>query len=119
MHCIRDEVASKQRKCEQRTESTKPLVGEKSHCEAKPILSSSKTSTDYDSLSTGVRRARERNSAHEELHENPVFHFGRSGVHGLFCGRQASRLQKERQELSDERQQGMQLREGVRLQGSK
>jgi len=28
-------------------------------------------------------------------------------------------LQKERQELSNERQQGMQLREGVRLQGSK
>jgi hypothetical protein len=40
-------------------------------------------------------------------------------VHRLFCGGQTSRLQKERQELSDERQQGMQLREGVRLQGSK
>jgi len=70
-------------------------------------------------FSTGVRRPLERNSAYEKFHENPVFHFASSNVHGLFCGGQARRLQKERQELSDERQQGMQLREGVRLQGSK
>jgi hypothetical protein len=70
-------------------------------------------------FSTGVRRARERNSAHEEFDESPVLNSGRSGLHNNFCGGQTSRLQKERQELSDERQQGMQLREGVRLQGSK
>jgi hypothetical protein len=70
-------------------------------------------------FSTGVRRARERNSAHEEFHESPVLNSGRSGLHNNFCGGQTSRLQKERQELSDERQQGMQLREGVRLQGPK
>jgi hypothetical protein len=60
-----------------------------------------------------------QNQYHEELHENPVFDSGCDNVHGLFCGGQAGQLQKERQELSDERQQGMQLREGVRLQGSK
>jgi hypothetical protein len=37
----------------------------------------------------------------EELHENLVFDFGRSDVHGLFCGGQA-KLQGHRQELSDE-----------------
>jgi hypothetical protein len=83
---------------------------------ASPLPKRQLTATRF---STGVRRAGERNSAYEKLHENPVFHFCRSDVHGLFCGGQASRLQKERQELSDERQQGMQLREGVRLQGSK
>ena len=35
-------------------------------------------------------------------------------MHGNFCRRQAD-LQKDRQELSDERQQGVQLREKLRL----
>ncbi len=43
-----------------------------------------------------------------------VFDSGRSGLHGIFCGGQAE-LQKDRQELSHERQQGMQLREKLRL----
>jgi len=39
-------------------------------------------------------------------------------VHSFVCGGQAE-LQKDWEEMPDERQQGMQLREGVRLQGSK
>jgi hypothetical protein len=35
-------------------------------------------------------------------------------LHGSFCRRQAD-LQKDRQELPDERQQGVQLREELRL----
>jgi len=57
--------------------------------------------------------------AYENLHEDPVFNSGGGDLHDSVCGGQASRLQKERQELSHERQQGMHLREGVRLQGSK
>src|SRR6266480_7500353 len=42
------------------------------------------------------------------------FNSGRSHVHCLLCSGQAD-LQKDWQELSDERQQGMQLREELRL----
>jgi hypothetical protein len=58
-------------------------------------------------------------SAYEKLHENPVFDSACNNVHGCICGRPAGRLQKERQELPHERQQGMHLRESVRLQGAK
>jgi hypothetical protein len=57
----------------------------------------------------------QRIKPYEKLHENSVFDSGGSNVHGLFCSRQAE-LQKERQELSHERQQGVQLREKLRLQ---
>jgi hypothetical protein len=40
-------------------------------------------------------------SIDEELHENLVFDFGRSNVHGVVCGGQA-KLQGYGQELSDE-----------------
>jgi hypothetical protein len=53
-------------------------------------------------------------SIDEELHENSVLAFGGSNLHGSICGGQAD-LQQNRQELPDERQQGMQLRERVRL----
>jgi len=53
--------------------------------------------------------------ANEELHENSVVIFSGSDLHGSFFGGQAD-LQKDRQELSDEQQQGMQLREKLRLQ---
>jgi len=55
----------------------------------------------------------------EKLHEDPVFDSGGGDLHDSVRNRQASRMQKERQELPNERQQGMHLREGVRLQGSK
>jgi hypothetical protein len=58
----------------------------------------------------------QRIKPYEKLHENPVFRCRGSNLHGSICGGQASRLQKERQELSHERQQGMQLREKLRLQ---
>jgi hypothetical protein len=51
---------------------------------------------------------------YEKLCEDPVFDSGGSDLHGWFCGGQAE-LQKDRQELSHERQQGMQLREELRL----
>ena len=51
---------------------------------------------------------------HERLYENLVFDSDRGGVHGFPCRRQAE-LQNERQELSHERQQGVQLREKLRL----
>jgi hypothetical protein len=52
--------------------------------------------------------------AYEKLHENPVFDSGGSDLHDSVCGGQAE-LQKDRQELSHERQQGLQLREELRL----
>jgi hypothetical protein len=55
-----------------------------------------------------------QNQSYEELHENPVFGSGGSDLHRNFCCGQTE-LQKERQKLSHERQQGMQLREGLRL----
>jgi hypothetical protein len=55
------------------------------------------------------------NYSHEKLHENSVFGSHRSNVHAFVCSGQTSRLQKERQELPDERQQGMQLRQGLQL----
>jgi hypothetical protein len=45
-----------------------------------------------------------QNNGDEELHENPVAASGGSALHNNFCRGQASRLQEERQELSDERQ---------------
>ena len=66
-----------------------------------------------------IRAVRDQNCAHEKLHENPVFNPDGSNLHDSFCGGQTRRLQKERQELPNERQQGMHMREGVRLQGSK
>jgi hypothetical protein len=51
---------------------------------------------------------------YERLHENSLFDSGRSGLHGILCGGQAE-LQQDRKELSHERQQGMQLREELRL----
>jgi hypothetical protein len=51
---------------------------------------------------------------HEQLHEDVDFHPRGSDLHDLFCGGQA-KLQKNWQELSDERQEGMQLREKLRL----
>jgi len=43
---------------------------------------------------------------HEKLRKNPVFDSGGSDLHGNVRGGQAE-LQKDRQELSHERQQGM------------
>jgi hypothetical protein len=57
---------------------------------------------------------REKIKAYEKLCEDPVFDSGRGGLHDIFCGGQAE-LQNERQELSHERQQGMQLREELRM----
>ena len=34
MHSVGDEVATEEKKCEQRTETVKPLVRKKAHCEA-------------------------------------------------------------------------------------
>jgi hypothetical protein len=62
-----------------------------------------------------IRAVRDAICTHEKLHENPVFDSDGSDLHGLVCGRQASRLQEERQELPDERQQRMQMREELRL----
>jgi len=56
--------------------------------------------------------------AYEDLHKKRVSDRGRGNVHGIVRGGQAGRLQKERQELPHERQQGVQLREELRLQGS-
>jgi len=66
----------------------------------------------YFRLAAGA--VRDQNGAHEKLHENPVFGSDGGDLHGLVCGGQAE-LQKERQELPDERQQGMQMREELRL----
>jgi hypothetical protein len=66
----------------------------------------------YFSLVLNEYRA--ENKRYEKLHENPVFRFRGSNLHGSICGGQAE-LQKDRQELSHERQQGMQLREELRL----
>jgi hypothetical protein len=57
----------------------------------------------------------QRIKLYEKLHENPVFCCRGSNLHGSICGGQAD-LQKDGQELSHERQQGMQLREELRLQ---
>jgi hypothetical protein len=54
----------------------------------------------------------------EILHENRVVRSGSGHLLGDLCGRQAE-LQKVGQELPDERQQGMQLRQGLRLRASK
>ena len=54
------------------------------------------------------------NDVDEKLHENLVFNSGRSDLHGRFRGGQAE-LQKDRQELSDERQEGVQLRQRLRV----
>jgi len=43
-----------------------------------------------------------------------IFNSDRSNLHGILC-RGQTELQKGRQELPDERQQGMQLREELRL----
>ncbi|PYJ77543.1 MAG: hypothetical protein DME69_10400 [Verrucomicrobia bacterium] len=51
---------------------------------------------------------------HEKLHKNPVFNPGGSDLHGNVRGGQAE-LQKDRQELPHERQQGMQLRKELRM----
>ena len=52
------------------------------------------------------------NSSHEDVRENSVFDSGGSDLHECICGRAyASELQENRQELPDERQQGLQLRE--------
>ena len=53
-------------------------------------------------------------NAYEKLCEDPVFNSGRGHVHCLLCSGQAE-LQKDWQELSHERQQGMQLRQELRL----
>jgi hypothetical protein len=66
----------------------------------------------YFSLVLNEYRA--ENKRYEKLHENLVFDSGRGGLHDIFCGGQAE-LQKDRQELSHERQQGMQLWERLRL----
>jgi hypothetical protein len=62
-----------------------------------------------------IKTVRDQNCAHEKLHENPVFGSDGGYLHGFICGGQASRLQKEWQELPDERQQGMQMRKELRL----
>jgi hypothetical protein len=53
-------------------------------------------------------------SINENLHENPDVGPGGNDLHERFCGRETE-LQKNRQELPDERQEGMQLRERLRL----
>jgi hypothetical protein len=45
----------------------------------------------------------DQTQAYEKLQQDPVLDPSCNGVHGLFCGRQTGRLQKERQELPDER----------------
>jgi hypothetical protein len=55
-------------------------------------------------FSARLFNSRAPSCAYEDLHENPVFDSGRSNVHNNFRGGQASGLQKERQELSHERQ---------------
>ena len=53
-----------------------------------------------------------RHYEHEDVRENSVFDSGGSDLHERVCSRaHASKLQEERQELPDERQQGLQLRE--------
>lgn len=69
-------------------------------------------------LSLPFARGAAEIKAYEKLHENPVLDTSGDNVHGRVCGGQTSWLQKERQELSHEREQGMHLRESVRLQGS-
>jgi hypothetical protein len=61
-----------------------------------------------------IRAVRDANCTHEKLHEDPAFDSGRGGLHNNFRGGQAE-LQKDRQELSHERQQRMQMREELRL----
>src|SRR5512133_3265588 len=51
---------------------------------------------------------------YEKLSQSPVFNPGSCDLHGGFRGRQAE-LSEDRQELSDERQQGMQLWKELRL----
>jgi hypothetical protein len=52
------------------------------------------------------------NRSHEDVPESSVFDSGGSDLHERICGRtHASELQENRQELPDERQQGLQLRE--------
>jgi len=69
-------------------------------------------------LSWRFAHSTNRIRAHEDLHKKRVSDPGRGNVHGIVRGGQAGRLQKERQELPHERQQGVQLREELRLQGS-
>jgi len=57
-----------------------------------------------------------RRLEHEDVRENYVFDSGGSNLHERFCGRTyAAELQEERQELPDERQQSLQLREELQL----
>jgi hypothetical protein len=60
-----------------------------------------------------LRRSRSaREWKHEEIRETSVIDSGGGDLHERVCGRaHASKLQEERQELPDERQQGLQLRE--------
>lgn len=51
-------------------------------------------------------RYRDQPPSHEESRENPAVDLGRGYLRGLFRRGQAE-LQKERQEMPDERQQGM------------
>jgi hypothetical protein len=52
----------------------------------------------------------------EDIRENSVIDFGGGYLHERVCGRaHAPKLQEERQELPDERQQGLQLREKMQL----
>jgi hypothetical protein len=51
---------------------------------------------------------------YEKLSQSPVFDSGSCVLHGGFRGGQAE-LSEDRQELSDERQQGMQLWKELRL----
>ena len=53
--------------------------------------------------------------AHEKLPEDPVFDSGGGDLHGRICSGHTE-LQENRQELSNERQQRVQLREELRLQ---
>ncbi|HXP33944.1 MAG TPA: hypothetical protein VN827_00185 [Chthoniobacterales bacterium] len=52
-------------------------------------------------FSLALARPGEQNNIDENLHENPVFDFGRNGLHSFIRGGQAD-LQEDRQELSDE-----------------
>jgi len=59
---------------------------------------------------------REGDWGHEDVRENSVFDSGGSDLHRRLCGRTyAAELQEERQELPDERQQGLQLWKEMQL----
>jgi hypothetical protein len=57
---------------------------------------------------------RDRKWVHEKLHENPVFDSDGCDLHSSLCSGQTE-LQKERQKLSHEQQQRVQLREELRM----